>query len=190
MHTVSLSPTLLSCLRRGACCLLVALACVVAHAQSMSDEVLREAGRGHRAADTAEAARRVKAHGFELILQMMVGLPGSTAEDERQTARQLAALGPDGVRIYPTCVLAHTPLYDLYRRDVGILHLAHEQYDARLVGHEVELLCPDIHIAGQYIVRWTSVLTQRFDTTAFKKVMPDVYKEYTKQVSSRRFSIA
>jgi len=43
--------------------------------------------------------------------------------------------------------------------------------------------------AGQYIVRWTSVLTQRFDTTAFKKVMPDVYKEYTKQVSSRRFSI-
>ena len=25
--------------------------------------------------------------------------------------------------------------------------------------------------AGQYIVRWTSVLSQRFDTTAFKKVM-------------------
>ena len=44
--------------------------------------------------------------------------------------------------------------------------------------------------AGQYIVRWTSVLTQRFDTTAFKKVMPEVYKAYTKQVSSRRFSIA
>ncbi len=43
---------------------------------------------------------------------------------------------------------------------------------------------------GQYIVRWTPVLTQRFDTTAFKKVMPDVYKAYTKQVSSRRFSIA
>ena len=44
--------------------------------------------------------------------------------------------------------------------------------------------------AGQYIVRWTSVLTQRFDTTAFKKVMPEIYKEYTKQISSRRFSIA
>ena len=44
--------------------------------------------------------------------------------------------------------------------------------------------------AGQYIVRWTSVLTQRFDTTAFKKVMPDVYKAYTKQISSRRFTIA
>ena len=44
--------------------------------------------------------------------------------------------------------------------------------------------------AGQYIVRWTSVLSQRFDTTAFKKVMPDVYKSFTKQVSSKRFSIA
>ena len=44
--------------------------------------------------------------------------------------------------------------------------------------------------AGQYIVRWTSILSQRFDSTAFKKVMPDVYKAYTKQVASRRFSIS
>ena len=44
--------------------------------------------------------------------------------------------------------------------------------------------------AGQYIVRWTSVLSTRFDSTAFKKVMPDVYKAYTKQVASRRFSIS
>ena len=44
--------------------------------------------------------------------------------------------------------------------------------------------------AGQYIVRWTSVLSNRFDSTAFKKVMPDVYKAYTKTVSSRRFTIS
>ena len=44
--------------------------------------------------------------------------------------------------------------------------------------------------AGRYIVRWTSVLSQRFDSTAFKKVMPEVYKAYTKQVSSRRFTIS
>lgn len=44
--------------------------------------------------------------------------------------------------------------------------------------------------AGQYIIRWTSVLTNRFDTTAFKKVLPDVYKVYTKQITSRRFTIA
>ena len=45
-------------------------------------------------------------------------------------------------------------------------------------------------IAGQYIVRWTSVLSNRFDRTSFKKVLPDRDKAYTKQVSSRRFSIS
>lgn len=42
---------------------------------------------------------------------------------------------------------------------------------------------------GRFIVRWTKTLSNRFDSTAFKKVMPDVYKAYTKQVSSRRFSV-
>lgn len=45
-------------------------------------------------------------------------------------------------------------------------------------------------VADKYIVRWTFVLSNRFDSTAFKKVMPDVYKEYTKQVSSRKFTIS
>lgn len=45
-------------------------------------------------------------------------------------------------------------------------------------------------IAGQYIIRYTVVLSNRFDTTAFKKVMPEIYKAYTKQVSSRRFTIS
>lgn len=45
-------------------------------------------------------------------------------------------------------------------------------------------------IAGQYIIRYTSVLSNRFDSTAFKKVMPEIYKAYTKQVSSRRFTIS
>ena len=45
-------------------------------------------------------------------------------------------------------------------------------------------------IAGQYIIRYTAVLSNRFDTTAFKKVMPEIYKAYSKQVSSRRFTIS
>lgn len=45
-------------------------------------------------------------------------------------------------------------------------------------------------IAGQYIIRYAAVLSNRFDTTAFKKVMPEIYKAYTKQVSSRRFTIS
>lgn len=44
--------------------------------------------------------------------------------------------------------------------------------------------------AGRFIVRWTSVLSNRFDSTAFKKVMPEVYKAYTKQVASRKFTVS
>ena len=44
--------------------------------------------------------------------------------------------------------------------------------------------------AGQYIVRWTSVLSQRFDTTGFNKAYGELYKDFTKQIASRRFSIA
>lgn len=55
---------------------------------------------------------------------------------------------------------------------------------AEMEAREVEEL-----IAGQYIIRYTSVLSNRFDSTAFKKVMPEIYKAYTKQVSSRRFTI-
>lgn len=56
---------------------------------------------------------------------------------------------------------------------------------AEMEAREVEEL-----IAGQYIVRYTAVLSNRFDSTAFKKVMPEVYNAYTKQVSSRRFTIS
>ena len=44
---------------------------------------------------------------------------------------------------------------------------------------------------GQYIVRWTSVLSSRFDTKRFKEEYGEnIYKQYTKEVSSMRFSIA
>ena len=44
--------------------------------------------------------------------------------------------------------------------------------------------------AGASIIRWTSVLTNRFDTTAFKKKYDELYKAFTKQTTSRRFTIA
>ena len=56
---------------------------------------------------------------------------------------------------------------------------------AEMEAREVEEL-----IAGQYIVRYTSVLSNRFDSTSFKRVCPDLYKAYTKQVASRRFTIS
>ena len=84
-------------------------------AQSMDDTVLRLSGRGHTAAAVERASRQIKAAGFQLILQMMTGLPGATDETDVETARRLIALGPDGVRIYPTVIVKDTALYESFR---------------------------------------------------------------------------
>lgn len=44
--------------------------------------------------------------------------------------------------------------------------------------------------AGTHIVRWTTTLTNRFDSTAFKKKYDELYRAFTKQTTSRRFSIS
>ena len=44
--------------------------------------------------------------------------------------------------------------------------------------------------AGRFIIRWTSILTSRFDSTAFKKAMPDGYQAFLKQSASKRFTVS
>lgn len=82
-------------------------------AQSMDDAVLELSRRGHTSAQTAVAAKMIKDAGFELVLQVMCGLPGDSRELCRKTAEQVAALAPAAVRIYPVCVLKNTPLYEM-----------------------------------------------------------------------------
>ena len=84
-------------------------------AQSMDDRVLRLTERGHTARDVERASKLVKDAGFQLILQMMTGLPGSSDESDIETARRLIALGPDGVRVYPTVIVRDTALCDMWR---------------------------------------------------------------------------
>ena len=45
-------------------------------------------------------------------------------------------------------------------------------------------------VAGAYIVRFTNVISNRFDSTTFKRLYADLYKDFTKPVSSRRFSVS
>jgi histone acetyltransferase (RNA polymerase elongator complex component) len=85
-------------------------------AQSMNDAVLERCRRGHTAQHTACAADLVKAGGYELGIQMMVGLPGDDDAGAMSTGRRIAALDPDFVRIYPSVVLEHSPLADWFRK--------------------------------------------------------------------------
>ena len=69
---------------------------------------------------------------------------------------------------------------------------ARAEADAIRDSIKAEMLARDVEEleAGAYIIRWTSVLSNRFDTTAFKKAYGELYKAFTKQSTSRRFSIS
>ncbi len=82
--------------------------------QSMIDEVLFLARRGHCASDTVDAASRLKDKNFEVGLQLMIGLPGDTLDRFLQTLDRVIELKPDFVRIHPTLVLKGAPLEDLW----------------------------------------------------------------------------
>ena len=84
-----------------------------------------------------------------------------------------------------TKIEALKELEDLIEEAKAEAESLRDEIKAEMLNRDTEELT-----AGQYIVRYTTVLSNRFDSTAFKKVMPDVYQAYTKQTSSRRFSIS
>lgn len=83
--------------------------------QSMIDQVLFLAKRGHCAEDTISAVLRLRQWGFEVGIQLMIGLPGDTFDRFLKTLDQTIDLKPDFVRIHPTLVLKGAPLENLWR---------------------------------------------------------------------------
>ncbi len=83
--------------------------------QSMDNEVLKASGRGHTKDAVISAVSVLKKYPFKIGLQMMTGLPCDTTEKSVETARQIAELEPDFVRIYPTLVLKDTYLEKMYK---------------------------------------------------------------------------
>ena len=81
--------------------------------QSISEGVLSITKRGHSFLDEENACTMIVERGFNLIGQMMIGLPGSTLEDELATAEFIIRAGAAGARIYPTVVFSGTELYDM-----------------------------------------------------------------------------
>ena len=45
-------------------------------------------------------------------------------------------------------------------------------------------------IAGGYKITWKAVTSSRFDSSAFKKAMPELAAQYTKTTTTRRFTVA
>jgi histone acetyltransferase (RNA polymerase elongator complex component) len=88
--------------------------------QSFDDEVLCRSRRGHSSHDVLLAVKAIRQFDITMGLQMMIGLPGDTLKKTAATARSIANLHPDFVRIYPTVVIEGTYLASLYRQGMYI----------------------------------------------------------------------
>ena len=78
--------------------------------QSVSDHVLLTSKRGHTLEATQRACKLITQSGIDLVGQMMIGLPGSSIDDEIKTARFIVESGAVAARVYPTVVFKGTEL--------------------------------------------------------------------------------
>ncbi|MBR7117731.1 MAG: radical SAM protein [Clostridia bacterium] len=81
--------------------------------QSADDSVLALTKRGHTREDILTASKLIVSRGFQLVGQIMIGLPGSTPETELNTAKLVVECGASAARIYPTIVFRDTELSDM-----------------------------------------------------------------------------
>ena len=84
--------------------------------QSFDDEVLAASNRGHDSACVYKACELIHRYGFELGIQLMIGLPKDSLGACLYSARETVKLRPSLARLYPTIVIDETELYEQYRR--------------------------------------------------------------------------
>jgi len=84
--------------------------------QSLDDLVLSASSRTYNQEIVYSSAQLIKSFGLDLGIQLMVGLPQDSYQRDLTTTRQVIALQPREVRIYPTLVIAGTVLADRWAR--------------------------------------------------------------------------
>ena len=116
--------------------------------QSMHDKTLKFINRGHDYNTFFKACEMTKQRGINVGVHVILGLPGETKEDMRQTIKALADLKVDGVKFHCLCIFPNTKLYDVYEQ--GEIKLLEEDEYIDIACDCLELLPPEttIHRLG------------------------------------------
>ena len=83
--------------------------------QSTDPEVLRLSGRGDTPESLGRSVHLIRSKGYQLGLQLMLGLPGDSEDIFQQSVSDTLRFKPDFVRIYPALVVRGTALYEMYK---------------------------------------------------------------------------
>ena len=85
--------------------------------QTLDDDIYRLVRRGHGVEDVSRATTLLRECGFKVHYHWMPGLPGSTPELDLELSKRLFSdprFKPDGLKLYPTMVVAGTELEKWY----------------------------------------------------------------------------
>lgn len=165
--------------------------------QSFSDEVLKASGRGYSCGDVLKASHLIKSSGFKLGIQLMIGLPGDNHALDMESTRQAITLAPDMVRIYPTLVIAETPLEILFEKNKYLplslskaiitckeMFLQFQQHDIAVIRMGLhpgeELLSPGTIIAGPFHPAFGELVEQE----VFKEQSYMLIRKYKEKIKS------
>ena len=108
--------------------------------QTMHDQSLDWMNRGHHHQVTRDAVRRSRERGLSICLHLMLGLPGESHQQMMETAREVAALQVDAVKIHNLYAVKNTDLAtQVERGEVQLMEL--DEY-ARTVTEFIEWLPP------------------------------------------------
>jgi len=112
--------------------------------QSMHDRTLNLINRGHSQAIFVDAVQRAADKKIQICTHIIVGLPGESRDDILQTARFLAALPIQGIKIHALLVLRETALGKQY--EDGVIALMTRDEYVRTVCDILEILPPEMVI--------------------------------------------
>jgi radical SAM protein (TIGR01212 family) len=110
--------------------------------QTMHDRSLAWMNRGHEHAATIDAVQRSREHSFEVCLHIMLSLPTETRAEMIETAREVARLRVDAVKIHNLYIVKKTPLAMMWEQ--GDLRLMERDEYVETVVDFIELLPPEM----------------------------------------------
>jgi len=84
--------------------------------QTMHERTLRWMNRGHGYQAFVDAVERSRNRGFEVGAHVILGLPDESHEEMMATAREIARLGVDSVKIHNLHAVKNTALADMVSR--------------------------------------------------------------------------
>ncbi|MGL5577148.1 MAG: radical SAM protein, partial [Sarcina sp.] len=105
--------------------------------QSLDEEVLVKATRGHTGEDVREASKLIKDYGFILGHQIMLGLPGDTKEKDIETVKKSISMKPEIARIYPALTIKDTAMEFMFNNNMYLPYSLDECVDIAKVCYKL-----------------------------------------------------